>query len=79
MTNSSLVIASSTREGDTDDRHPNQQRYINSQIRSTARGNMWAALSGTFCIETKMEMPATFCRARYFSTFLYGNGNIATA
>jgi hypothetical protein len=25
-----------------------------------------------------MEMPPTFCRVRYLSTFLYGNGSIAT-
>jgi hypothetical protein len=40
---------------------------------------IWAALSGTFVLNTKMEMPPVFCRVRYFSTFLYGNGNIATA
>jgi hypothetical protein len=31
-----------------------------------------------FVLRTKMEMPPTFFRVRYFSTFLYGNGNIAT-
>jgi hypothetical protein len=52
--------------------------HVHSSNPSTARGKMWAALSGTFCIETKMEMPPRFCRMRYFSSFLYGNGNIAT-
>jgi hypothetical protein len=31
-----------------------------------------------FVLKTKMDMPPTFCRVRYFSTFLYGNGNVAT-
>jgi hypothetical protein len=31
-----------------------------------------------FVYKTKMEMPPTLYRVRYFSTFLYGNGNIAT-
>jgi hypothetical protein len=31
-----------------------------------------------FVLKTKMEMPPVFCRVRYFSTFWYGNGNIAT-
>jgi hypothetical protein len=31
-----------------------------------------------FVLKTKIDMPPTFCHVRYFSTFLYGNGNIAT-
>jgi hypothetical protein len=31
-----------------------------------------------FVLEAKMEMPPTLCRVRYRSTFLHGNGNIAT-
>jgi hypothetical protein len=48
------------------------------ELLCTARGKMWAAHSGTYCIESEIEMPPTFCRVQYFSTFLYGNGNIAT-
>jgi uncharacterized membrane protein len=28
--------------------------------------------------KTKVETPPTFSRVRYFSTFLYGNGNIVS-
>jgi hypothetical protein len=49
-----------------------------SPIRSTARGKMWTHSVVHFVLKTTMEMPPTFCRVRYFSTFLYCNGNIAT-
>jgi hypothetical protein len=31
-----------------------------------------------FVLKTKMEMPPTFSRVRFFSAFLYTNGNIVT-
>jgi hypothetical protein len=57
-----------------------QRRYFrrNGPIRSTARGKMWVALSGTLCIENYVGNAAHNLPRALLQYILYGNGNVAT-